>query len=257
MEEKKDAGLNEAAFEFDRDDTMSGFEQMDSSTKPIAFLRIAQDLTPQHKRERAEYIDGLEVGMYFNTSTRQIVPKPFRCIVLNFEHVYIEWKPNREGFVERHSIENAQRLAVDPTKFGKWYRRGTGDGKDLSTMNILQETYTYAIIVEGHEAEGPMLLSLASGSMKMAKDWNRMMTTHLLSDGSLAKPYYLIWSMDTEYVPPKPGKSDYYVPKPTFERVIGDRTTYLTVKQERLALPDRSIDYAQLEGPGEQEQEEF
>jgi hypothetical protein len=249
--------LKGAAFEFDKDDTMTGFEQMDVSTKSVPFLRIAQDLTPQRKKERAEYIDGLDVGMYFNTITRKIVAKPFRCIVLAFEHMYIEWKPNREGFVERHSIANATRLALDPTKFGKWYRKDTGDGKDVNTMNVLQETYTYALIIEGHEAEGPIILSLASGSMKTAKAWNRLMTTHILDDGSLAKPYYLVWSMDTEYVPAKQGKSDYYVPKPVFDSVIGDKAMYLAVKQERLALPDKHVDYAQLEGEAAIESEDF
>ena len=250
--------LDQAAFEFDKNDDMTGFEQMNADTKSVPFLRIGQDLTPQCKKTAAEYIKGLEVGMYFNTLTKQVVEKPFRCIVLAFEQMYIEWKPNRGGFVERHTIDNAARLAVDPTKFGKWHRKGTGDGKNLDTMNILQETYTYALILEGHEVEGPIILSLSSGAMKAAKAWNRLMTTHILPDGSKAKPYYLIWSMDTEYVPAKPGKSDYYVPKPTFDSIISDRTMYLAVKEERITLPNKHIDYAQIEGLNESiESEEF
>jgi nucleoside diphosphate kinase len=245
--------VDKAAFTFDPADTMAGFEQMDSSTKSVPFLRIVQSLSPQRKSDRAEFIPGIEEGMLFNTLTKQIVEKPVRCIVLNYEHVYIEWKPARQGFVTYHSIENAKRIAVDPTKFGKWYVKGTGDGVKEETMNVLQENYVYALILEGYEAEGPIVFSLSSSMLKSARNWNRLMTTHILTDGSLAKPYYLIWNLDTEHV--KKDMNDWFVPAITFDRVISDEKMYLNVKQERLALPDKRIDYAQIEGPGEDDEE--
>lgn len=242
-----DEELKKAVFEFDKGDTNEGFEQMDGSVMALPFLRIVQKLSPQLNKNKAEYIPGAEEGMLYNTLTKQLVDKPVRCIVLRFEHVYIEWKPNRQGFVAMHSIENATRLALDPTKFGKWHNKNTGDGQTLETMNILQETYVYALVLEGHEKDGPIVLSLASSMLKAAKNWNRLMTTHILPDGSKAKPYYLIWSLDTEYT--KKDQNDWYVPKVTFDRVIDEEALYLAVKQERVALPDRQIDYAQIEGP--------
>jgi hypothetical protein len=232
---------------FDAADDIKGFEQMDGSTMALPFLRIIQKLSPQIDENKAQFIDGAKVGMLYNTLTNKVIDKPLKCIVLSFEHVYIEWKPNRQGFVGYHSIENATRLALDPTAFGKWHNKNTGDGKNKDTMNILQENYVYALIIEGHETEGPIILSLASSMLKVAKNWNRLMTTHIMADGSKARPYYLIWSMDTEYT--KKDQNDWYVPSITFDRVIDDNTLYLSVKQERLALPDKHIDYAAIEGP--------
>jgi hypothetical protein len=240
--------IDEAAFEFDRADTMAGFEQMDASTMALPFLRIVQTLSPQRNSNKPQFIAGAEEGMLYNSLTNNIIEKPVRCIVLNYEHIYIEWKPLRQGFVSYHSIENAKRLATDPTKFGKWHNKNTGDGRDEATMNILQENYVYALILEGHEAEGPIILSLASSMLKVAKNWNRLMTTHILADGSKAKPYYLIWNFDTEHHPPKNG-NDWYVPLITFNSVISDAAVYLNVKLERKALPDQRVDYAQIEGP--------
>lgn len=252
------SGLEDKAFEFDKSDTLEGFEQMDSSVMALPFLRITQKLSPQINKNKPEYIAGAEEGMYFNTLTKKIIDKPLRCIVLRYEHVYIEWKPNRGGFVGYHSIENAQRLAADPTKFGRWHNKNTGDGKTTDdkapgAMNLLQENYVYALIIEGYESEGPIILSLSSSMLKIAKTWNRLMTTHILPDGSKAKPYYLIWSLDTEYT--KKDQNDWYVPSVKFDRVIDTKGLYLAVKQERVALPDKHVDYAQIEGPGEATEE--
>jgi hypothetical protein len=240
--------IDSAVFEFDKADGIEGFEEMDGSTKSVPFLRVIQSLSPQLKRDKPEFIPGAEEGMYCDTIAKKIVEKPFRCIVLDFKHIYIEWKPNREGFVQYHSIESARRLALDPNAFGKWYNKETGDGKTIEKMNILQENYVYALIIEGRETEGPIIYSMSSTALSAAKAWNRMMTTHILPDGSKAKPYYLIWSLDTVKHPPKNG-NEWYVPLITFDRVIDDRNLYLAVKQERQVLPDRRVDYAQIEGP--------
>lgn len=239
--------LEEVAFDFDKNDTLEGFEQMDASTMALPFLRIVQKLSPQLNRQKPEFIDGAQEGDLYNTLTNTLIEKPIGCIVLRYEHIYIEWKPNRQGFVGYHSIENAKRLAVDSTKFGKWLVKGTGDGKDPATMNILQENYVYALILEGHENDGPIVMSLSSSMLKVAKNWNRLMTTHILPDGSKAKPYYLVWSLGTEYT--KKDTNDWYIPAVKFDRVIDTANLYGAIKQERLALPDKHVDYTQIEGP--------
>lgn len=233
---------NVLGFEVEND-TMEGFEQINTATMAIPFVRILQKLSPQLDKQKPEYIEGAEEGMYFNTITKELYGAKVPLIALKFERVYIEWRPNRGGFVGYHTPENAERLTVDHT-FGNWK---TKDG------NILQETYAYMVLIAGHEKEGLCVLSLASSSLKTAREWNRLMTTHVMPDGKRALPYYLVWELGTEYM--KNDKGSWYRPSVKFVGYITEGQ-YGAAKQERLALPSRKIDYAQLEGKSENADEE-
>jgi len=140
MENAKDT-LKAAAFNIEEDD-LKGFEQINSNTMSVPFIRIIQKGSPQINREKPEFIQGAQAGEWFNTVTKDVYGDAIRLIVLNYDHIYIEWRPDREGFVGYHTVENAERLAVDKT-FGKWK---TKDG------NLLQENYDWLIFAI-HNAE--------------------------------------------------------------------------------------------------------
>ncbi len=216
-------------------DTMEGFEEVNAATTAIPFLKLAQDLTPQTKKHKAEYIDGLEPGMLFNSATSEILGNNIDVIIMKFERVYIEWKPNRGGFVGYHSPEHAEKIAVDTSAFGKWQ---TEEG------NELQEYYTYYALIVGRELEGPVILSLSSAGIKVAKQLNRLMTTHLMDDGKRALPYYLVWNMSVVHL--EKGEYDWFQHKFTFSRYI-DEEQYSILGPERKALPSKPVDYAQIE----------
>jgi len=213
---------------------MEGFEEISQATMAIPFIRILQKLSPQLDKQAPGFIEGAEEGHFVNTITKQIFGSSFKCIVLKFEHVYIEWLPKREGFVSYHSVENAERIAAVKT-FGKWE---TEDG------NLLQENYVYLILVEGYETEGVAVFSLSSTMIKMAREWNRLMTSHMMDNGKRAMPYYLVWELQTEYK--SSDKWSWYIPTVKFSRYIGPEQYKITQK-ERKMLPSRQIDYAQLE----------
>lgn len=214
-------------------DTLEGFEQIRTETMAIPFIRVLQKLSPQLSKQDPAYVAGAEEGMWFNTLTKEVYGNQFNCIVLKFERIYIEWKPNRGGFVSYHSPENAEQVAVDRT-FGKWK---TVDGNDL------QENYVYMILIEGHEKEGPCVLSLSSSGIKAAKEWNRLMLTNIMPNGQRAKPYYMLWTIQSKFM--KNDQGSWYAPNMAFKDYI-NQEQYSLAKTERLALPSRQVDYAQL-----------
>jgi len=236
-EQKTTDTLKMAAEQFDMaGDDLKGFEDVRMDTMAVPFVRIAQKLTPQIEEDNPDQIPGLKEGDFFNTLTKDGYGKTLRCIVLKFEHIYIEWKPNRGGFVGYHDVENAERIAVDRT-FGAWK---TKEG------NLLQENYVYMILVDGHESEGPCVLSLSSSMIKAAKEWNRLMVTHVMENGVKARPYYLIWQLTNEKRSNE--KGSWFAPVIKFEGYVNERQYALT-KEERLALPERRVDYAALAAP--------
>jgi hypothetical protein len=215
-------------------DSWDEFREINQGTMSVPFVRILQSLSPQTKKNDPGYVEGAEEGLFFNTVTKRVYGGAISFIPLKFEHVYIEWRPNRGGFVGYHDLSNAERLAVEKD-FGKWK---TADG------NLLQENYVYMGVIAGYESEGVVVLSLSSSMIKTARDWNRLMTTHVMPNGRKALPYYIVWRLDAEYV--SNDKGSWYVPKVAFERYITE-AQYAVVGTERKALPARQVDYAQLE----------
>lgn len=227
------------AYDFvDATDTMEGFEDIDSSTMAIPFLVILQKGSPQLNKEKSQYIKGAEVGEWFNTVTKKTYGQSVNIVALKFEHLYIEWLPDRGGFVSYHTPEHAAQLADDVT-FGKWK---AVNGNDLS------EQYSYIILIEGHESDGIMVMSLASSAIKMAKEWNRLMTSHIMDNGEKAKPYYLVWTITTEYV--ENDRGDWYTPVIQFYDYVTEKLVML-VREEKKALPSKTIEYTQLEATSE------
>jgi hypothetical protein len=218
----------------DAEDSFEGFDDINTETMSIPFLKLAQDLTPQTKKNKPEFIEGLDVGMFFNSVTGENYGSHLEIIIVKFERVYIEWLPNRGGFVGYHSPEIASDMAFDKT-FGKWK---TEEG------NELVEYYAYYLLINGKEINEPMIMSLASTAIKVAKNLNRMMTTHIMDNGKRAKPFYLIYNLDSVSV--TKGSNDYQSYKFTFKEYITEIQHGLIVS-ERLALPDKPVDYAMIE----------
>ncbi len=224
-------------------DTMKGFENITQETMAIPFIRILQSLSPQLNKNESEYIDDAEEGEFFNTVTKECYGDTINVIVLKFDRIYIEWLPDRGGFVNYHTRENAERLTINEN-FGKWK---TEEGNDL------QENYVYILLIDGQEAEGVVVLSLASTMIKKAREWNRLMTTHILDTGARAKPFYLVWELKTEYQ--SNDKGNWYSFSIKFNKYI-NKEQYDLLTLERKALPDTRIDYSKIEANKETETSE-
>lgn len=221
----------------DANDSMEGFEEVNAKTMAVPFLKLAQDLTPQLKASKPNYIEGLKLGDFFNPITGEIYGPNIQLVILKFEELYIEWPANSrttgEGLLGYHSPENAKNLAIDQT-FGKWK---TKEGNDLT------QYYTYYVVLAGHESDGIMIYSLSSTGISIGKGINRLMTTHQMSNGKIAKPYYLVWDI-ASHMKPK-GQNEYYIPIFTFNSFITPEQKAIVIS-ERLALPAKTVDYAQI-----------
>jgi hypothetical protein len=216
-------------------DKLEGFEDVNAKTMAIPFIKLAQDLTNETKKQKDVYIEGLETGMFFNAGTQEILGDNFDMIILKFERVYIEWKPDRGGFVSYHTPENAERLATNKLKFGHW-KNDVG--------NEFNEYYTYYGLMAGREEEGLIIFSMASTNIKTAKVLNKVMTTHKMPNGKIALPYYLIWNVKTANA--EKNGQDWFAPKFRFKDYINEQQ-YNIIIGERKALPDKRVDYALLE----------
>lgn len=244
QDNSKKANLPATPNYFKKEDSAEGFEDITTQTMAIPFIRVLQTLSPQLNKKKPEYVLGAQEGMFFNTVTKQIYGPAIDVIVLKFDRIYIEWLPERGGLVNYHSPEHAEQVAEDKSVFGAW---------KTNTGNNLQENYVYFVIVVGKEQEGVAILSLASTGIKIAREWNRLMTTHIMENGRRALPFYLVWTLETEYR--ENDKGNWYTFNVRTKNYISEKQ-YGQVAKERKMLPSRQIDYSQLASPEDEDKEE-
>ena len=226
------------------DDTMEGFEDINNMTMAIPFIKILQKLSPELNKAKTTFVKDAKVGDFFNTVTKEVYGNGINAVVIKFERIYTEWLPKRGGLVGYHSPEDAEKIAINPGKFDGWK---TDSGNDL------QENYVYYILIVGHEDEGIAVISMSSSGLKVAKKLNRLLVTHILSNGKRAFPYYLVWHFTTEYTENDQG--DWYSINFELKNYINEKQ-YNIINKERKALPNRKLDLPAPDNADTEETEE-
>ena len=80
-------------------DANEGLGQLGQDDLAIPFLRILSDTSPQVKKRDPEYVEGAEVGMIFNTLTKEVFDgeKGVQVIPCSYQRQYIEWEDRGKG----------------------------------------------------------------------------------------------------------------------------------------------------------------
>lgn len=224
----------------DQNDTADGFEDMDSSTRAIPFIKVVNAMSPELDEANPNFIQGVKQGDIVNSVTHMNYGKALHMVVVKFEHIVTEWKPNRGGFVGYHTPLEGEKLAVDKT-FGSWKSK---EGNDLV------DTYMYYVVIEGHENDGVVVFAADSSDLKEGRKLNAMMSTRFDANGKRAMGYHQVYNMYT--MKTSNDKGSWYKPAYEFVDFIQDEKLYLTVKAVRDALGagDAKVDFNQMQNTG-------
>lgn len=74
-----------------------GSENVQQQDIMIPRLDIIQDLSPQHKENKPEYIEGAKVGMLFNTLTGDLYPEGAAVVPVWYDKQWLVWKLQAKG----------------------------------------------------------------------------------------------------------------------------------------------------------------
>lgn len=217
-----------------------GYEEITLDTMAVPFIRVLQDMSPQCKKTKPEYNPEAEPGMLCNSVSGRLYPAPLRFVVGKFERLYLEWKPNRGSFVGAHTVEHVEQELIT-----KLIRDDKNKLIDPATGNNFTDTYMYYVLLPDAMEEGICILSLSSTQIKEAKKLNKnLVSTIIPGSAKKALPFFMIWNLDTASVSNDHGdwmgiqiSFDSFVDQPQLEYVV----------QERAELPNKTVDYAQLE----------
>jgi hypothetical protein len=170
-------------------DSGRGFEEATRDAFAIPFLAILQDLSPQVKKSKSEYIEGAKAGQIYQ-NVNQAVSDAVRVIPCHFSQVFIEWVPRNKGggFV----------AAYDPESGAAKMRTAVRDGgkSTLPNGNELYDTrqhFVLEILEDG--STRPALIAMKSSGLKISRRWmSQMQTATIEVAGRKIQPPMFAWS---------------------------------------------------------------
>lgn len=168
---------------FMKDGPKRGSENVTHADMVIPRLEIVQSLSPARKKDHADYIDGAEEGMLFNSVTRELYGTDVQVVPCFYLKEWLIWKDRKKGggFRGAYPSEDAAKAAIRDLK--------DQDGKpespdDFTAMDTAQH---FCLLILPNGKAQQIVLSMSRSKMKVSRKWNSLMT--LSEDDSFAKKY--------------------------------------------------------------------
>ena len=181
---KQEAGLpSDALFEAD---ARKGFENVDSESVALPILKLLQNGSAEAQRKHANYVEGADPGMFFNTVTRKIYDgeKGIQVIPCHYRLEYQEWADFGTGSGRPENIFAGNSDILSKTT-------KDANGKDrLPNGNYIQKTAQHFVIISDGKSAETALISMYSSQAKISRKWNSMMMSITIDgkDGPFTPP---------------------------------------------------------------------
>jgi hypothetical protein len=149
----------------------SGFDNVDSKSLALPFLKVLGQLSPQVTQGDSQFIQDARPGMIYNTVTDKLFDgaKGITVVPCYYKLEYIEWKDRDKGAVAPVNVYPADSDIMSKTTRGD-------DGKDrLSNGNYVEETASHYVLICEEGSQSSALITMKSTQRKKSKKWNSMM----------------------------------------------------------------------------------
>ena len=149
----------------------AGFENVDSKSLALPFLKVLGQLSPQVTQGDSQFMADARAGMIYNTVTDELYDgqKGISVIPCYYKLEYIEWRDREKGAVAPVNVYSADSDIMSKTTRGD-------DGKDrLENGNYIEETASHYVMVVEEEKSSTALITMKSTQRKKSKKWNSMM----------------------------------------------------------------------------------
>ena len=136
----------------------------------LPLIYVLQTNSPVVEERGESYIEGAKAGHFWLRNSLTPIRSGIEGIIAipcEMTRTYIEWLPNRQGFVARHDdapADMVQRTQRDDNGREKQVLVRTGNG------NIIQDTREFYIVVEGQ----PFVLPCTGTKHTFARQWQTM-----------------------------------------------------------------------------------
>jgi len=167
-----------------------GFEDTDKDAYAIPFLRVLQSNSPQCNEDEDSYIKGAKPGMMFNTITGDLYGKEVEIIPVHYTRDFVEWRPNRGGFVQSHGS--------DPAILERVEKIDDKNNQILDNGNVIQDTRNHYILIADKLVDGPVIFSLNSTGVRHSRKWMTLLSNLVLPNSTKKAPMFAgVWRVST------------------------------------------------------------
>ena len=148
-----------------------GFDNVDSKSLALPFLKVLGQLSPQVTQGDSQFIETARPGMIYNTVTDELYngAEGITVIPCYYKLEYIEWRDREKGAVAPVFVYPFDSDIMSKTTRGD-------DGKDrLENGNYVEETASHYVMVVEEDKSSTALITMKSTQRKKSKKWNSMM----------------------------------------------------------------------------------
>ena len=179
-----------------------------SNEMQIPFVRVAQSLSPQLNKKKAEHIEGLSVGDAFNTLTGQTWGGEQGLVVIPCYQTtkYLEFRPRETGggFVGE--------VSANSPRMGTTTRNGSKEILDNGNELVKSDQH-FCLILDEDGMTQPVVVDMKSTQLKVSRRWKTMIAMSKLKHpktGAIFTPplYATMWRLTT--VEESNDKGDFY-----------------------------------------------
>lgn len=174
-----------------------GSEEVGINDVTIPRLSIIQDLSPQHKKNKAEYIEGAEVGMLFDTVTMSLYDSSVIFVPVYYRLEWVVWK-NRDaggGFIGAYA---SQEDAVEAV--GRHPLAGQETDKGEPMLEVHDTAQHFGLLMDPNSpAEDPrateIVISMSRSQLKPSRQMNSQIR---IATGDRWERYYKLSSVEAQ-----------------------------------------------------------
>lgn len=145
-------------------DSSRGQENVGVEDLTIPRLDVIQDLSPQHKENKPEYIEGAKVGMLFNSVTKELYESGTVYFVpVFFRKEWVIWKDRKAGggFAGAYPSEAEAKMAL-------------AELEDPDKHEINDTAQQFGLIIKDDGSTESIVISMAKSKMKTSRQLNTM-----------------------------------------------------------------------------------
>lgn len=162
-----------------------GTEQIQDIKTP--YLKIAQDISAEMNKQKAEYMKDLNVGDFYAPLIKKIYGPTLQVVVLASNKNY--------SFFDKMTFKGSA-SSYDPT----WRRdpkKGTFTAEGYKVVTCYN--YLVAPVIDGEMQEERLVFTLKNSDIPHARDWNTQIKNARLPDGGKCPLFGGIWELGTMY----------------------------------------------------------
>ena len=174
-----------------------GSEEVGINDVTIPRLSMIQDLSPQHKKNKAEYIEGAEVGMLFDTVTMSLYESSVLFVPVYYRLEWVVWK-NRDaggGFIGAYPSQDDAVSAI-----GGHPLAGQTASNGEPVLEVHDTAQHFGLLMDPNSpAEDPrateIVISMSRSQLKPSRQLNSQIR---IATGDRWERYYRLSSIETQ-----------------------------------------------------------